>query len=85
MGYLNTGCPLEQEHDIPYRKVGQFQLLVDWLKKNWFRKLTVAEMRAIIEPDHPSLGVKRQCEQIGLCRSSYYGKKSPDSGVLLES
>jgi putative transposase len=34
--------------------------------------LTVVEKRAIIEPDHPKLSIRRQCELLGLYRSSYY-------------
>jgi len=32
----------------------------------------VAEKCQCIEPDHPSLSIKRQCELIGLVRASYY-------------
>jgi putative transposase len=32
----------------------------------------VVEKRAIIEPDHPKLSIRRQCELLGLYRSSYY-------------
>jgi putative transposase len=38
-----------------------------------------AERQAMIEKDHESLTVLRQCELLGLCRSSvYYEKKEPD-------
>ncbi|RLB88078.1 MAG: hypothetical protein DRH50_15805 [Deltaproteobacteria bacterium] len=33
----------------------------------------------MIEPNHPKLSVKRQCELIGLSRSSYYRKESSES------
>ena len=33
----------------------------------------------MIEPNHPKLSVKRQCELIGLSRPSYYRKESPES------
>src|SRR5215831_14435593 len=28
--------------------------------------------RALVEEEHPQLSVRRQCELLGLCRSSYY-------------
>lgn len=34
--------------------------------------------RAAIEPDHPSITVSRQCELLGLARSSYYHQASPE-------
>ncbi len=34
--------------------------------------MSVAEKRQCIEPEHPRLSVARQCELIGLSRSSYY-------------
>ena len=34
--------------------------------------MSVSEKRACIEPDHNSLSIQRQCELIGLPRSSYY-------------
>lgn len=33
----------------------------------------------MIEPNHPKLSVKRQCELIGISRSSYYRKESSES------
>lgn len=41
-------------------------------KKYGASSLTVAEKRAIINPNHVSLSIERQCELIGLARSSYY-------------
>ena len=33
----------------------------------------------MIEPDHPSLSVRRQCDLLGLPRSSYYYQPTPES------
>ncbi len=33
---------------------------------------TVAGKRALIEPEHPELSLRRQCELVGLNRSSWY-------------
>jgi putative transposase len=37
------------------------------------------EKRALIEPEHPDLSVARQCELVGLARSSYYYQPVPES------
>lgn len=37
------------------------------------------EKRALIEPEHASISVARQCELVGLARSSYYYQPVPES------
>ena len=39
----------------------------------------MAEKRAMIEPEHPKLSVRRQCELVGLPRSSYYREPGGES------
>jgi putative transposase len=46
-------------------------------KKNQAR--TVEQKRLLIEPDHPHLSIVRQCELLGLARSSYYYEPVPIS------
>lgn len=60
-----------------YRQIGQLKVELDWLKK----KLSgsVEEKRAWIEPEHREISVVRQCDLIGLSRSSYYYQPSQDS------
>ena len=43
------------------------------------------EKRALIEAEHPTLSLARQCELVGLARSSYYYQPIPESeeNVLL--
>ena len=50
------------------RQIGQLNVELDWLKK----KLTgsVEEKKGWVEPDHPHISVARQCDLIGLPRSS---------------
>jgi putative transposase len=48
----------------------------------------VAEKKQRIEPNHPQLSIQRQCELIGLPRSSYYRKNrtvqgNPESMVIM--
>jgi putative transposase len=38
----------------------------------------------MVAPDHPSLSVRRQCELIGLCRSSYYREPMSETEENLE-
>lgn len=35
------------------------------------------ERRALVEPTHPDLGIERQCDLLGLARSSYYYQPAP--------
>lgn len=37
----------------------------------------MAERRALVEPTHPELSIERQCELVGLARSSYYYPPTP--------
>jgi putative transposase len=37
----------------------------------------------IIEPDHPELSVRRQCELAGLCRSSFYYEPAAETALNL--
>jgi putative transposase len=39
----------------------------------------VEEKRALIEPEHPTISLARQCELVGLARSSYYYQPVPES------
>ena len=41
--------------------------------------MTVAEKRLMIEADNEDLSVSRQCELLGLPRSSYYRNQAPES------
>ena len=59
----------EREAEL-FRKIGQLEMELDWLKK----KLpgSPAQRRAMIEPAHPQLSVRRQCRLLGLARSTAY-------------
>ena len=55
-----------------YQQIGQLKVELDWLKKKL--DLSVEEKRAEIDPGHPELSISRQCELLGLGRSSYYDR-----------
>src|ERR1700738_699073 len=43
-----------------YQQIGQLKVQVNWLEKNQNR--SIEEKRALIEPDHPELSIRQQCE-----------------------
>jgi putative transposase len=51
-----------------YQQIGQLKVERDWLKKKW--AMSVAQQRALIEPTHPQLSIRRQCAWLGLARST---------------
>jgi len=53
-----------------FEQIGRLKMELEWLKK----KLTgsVDAKRALVEPDHPAISVRRQCALLGLNRASYY-------------
>lgn len=40
--------------------------------------------KGLIEPDNDEIGIKRQCELVGLSRSSYYYEPAVESSLNLE-
>ena len=64
-----------------YEQIGRLQVELDWLKKK--RQLTAEERRKLIDPGHDGLSVRRQCELLGLSRSSLYYEPVPESETNL--
>ncbi|MDL1969204.1 MAG: transposase [Deltaproteobacteria bacterium] len=62
----------EVERDRLYKKVGQLQIEVDWLKKNRLSGMSAGEKIKYIEPKDSALSISRQYDLLGLPRSSYY-------------
>jgi len=54
-----------------YRQIGQLTVELDWLKKNP-ACFPLERKRELIERDHPRIPLARQCELLGLARSSLY-------------
>ena len=47
--------------DELYEQIGRLKMELEWLKKKVCR-LRLSDKRALIEPEHPALSVRRQCE-----------------------
>jgi len=61
----------EVERDHLYKKVGQLQIEVDWLKKDRLSGMSVSEKVKCIEVRNKRLSISQQCELLQLPRSSY--------------
>ena len=60
-----------------YEQIDRLKMELDWVKKKW---PTSSEWRRQqIEPDHPHLSVRRQCELLEWNRSSLYLEPTPIS------
>jgi|GEM_PF-122906 len=53
-----------------YQEIGRLKMEFDRLKKN--QTLTLEEKRTCVDPVHPLLSIRRQCDLLGLKRSSFY-------------
>jgi len=51
-----------------YQQTGQLKVELDWLKKKL--ELTLEQKRKALEPGHSKITIYRQCELLGLNRSS---------------
>lgn len=58
------------ERDESYRKVGDRQVQLDFLKKIGCRR--PSELRSLIDSEEEQLSIREQCMLPGLARSSYY-------------
>lgn len=61
--------------------MGDLRWNLSGLKKNLPHSLET--QRRLIEPDHPDLSVRRQCELLGVNRSSYYYAPASESSLNL--
>jgi putative transposase len=60
----------EQLIDELYRQIGQLKVELDWLKKNL--GFAIEQKRQLIDLDIRKISISRQCELIGLAKSSFY-------------
>lgn len=77
----------KREHDQEalqaqlYQQIGQLKVELDWLKKklDW----PPEAKRGLIDPAHPRISIARQCELVGLSRSSFYDVAQGESAENL--
>ena len=65
-----------------YEKIGRLEMELGWLKKSWGHDTMMA--RALIEPENEKLSIQRQCELLGLPRSTYYHSPATESAENLK-
>jgi hypothetical protein len=59
-----------------FQQIGKLQMELEWLKKN--RSCSDArELRRLVDVKHPELSISRQCEILGLPRSTLYYRPVP--------
>ncbi len=53
-----------------YEQLGRLKMELEWLKKKL--PASIERKRLLVEPQHPELSIRHQCELLGLNRASYY-------------
>ena len=58
-----------------YEEIGRLKVELDWLKKKL--TLDVGDKRLLIDSDNDQISIRRQCELLGLSRSTLYYQAKP--------
>ena len=69
-GRRRKRSPDEVEKEALYEQIGRLKVELEWLKKN--SACSTSERRALVEPGHAEISVRRQCELLGISRSGLY-------------
>lgn len=69
-GFKTAAGDAEAEKAELFEQIGRLKMELEWLKKKSVR--SPERLRPLIEAGHPELSVRRQCELLGLSRSSLY-------------
>ncbi|XKH38623.1 IS3 family transposase [Azospirillum doebereinerae] len=74
----------QEEVEKLHAMIGQLVVERDFFAQG-LRSMSVGRRRELIEPDHPRLTIRRQCELISISRSSYYevAKGEPAANLAL--
>ena len=59
-----------------FQQIGKLQMELEWLKKN-LSCSDARELRRLVDGEHPELSISRQCELLGLPRSTLYYRPVP--------
>ncbi len=70
-----------READL-FEQIGRLKMELEWLKKKLIG--SVEAKRALVEPDHPELSIRRQCALLGFSRASYYYEAVPETPLNLQ-
>ncbi|MCZ7567377.1 MAG: IS3 family transposase [Ardenticatenaceae bacterium] len=70
----------EREAEL-YEQIGRLKMELEWLKKQL--PPSTEARRALIEPRHPNISIRRQCELLGLNRSTYSSEPAGESAFNL--
>ena len=65
-----------------FERIGRLDMELDWLKKN--SPASASVRRSLLEPDHASIGLRRQCDLLDLPRSTAYYTPAPETADNLE-
>lgn len=76
-----TSDPDEPSSEELYEQIGRLKMELVWLKKTL--PTSTAAKRACIDPRHSTLSITRQCELVGLPRSSWYYEPMGESAENL--
>lgn len=70
----------EEQIAALYQQIGQLKVENDFLKKN---AISLAlDRRSMLDPSHPQLSLRKQCELLNVNRSSYYYAPAPPNEDL---
>jgi len=72
----------ENQESKLYVQIGRLKMELEWLKKKWTKSSKTK--RKMIEPRHPKLSIRRQCQLVGLNRATYYRKPKGISELNLK-
>jgi putative transposase len=78
------GSKQKKQEDITgllYQQIGQLKVELDWVKKKL--ELPTSAKKKLIEAEHREISISRQCELLGLARSSFYYEPRPETAENL--
>ena len=87
-GVKKSGVSDDEKEELTaplYQQIGQLKVELDFLKKVTEESigLPTAKRKEWIEPNNDSLSIEKQCELLGLSRSSYYYQACGESAINL--